>query len=143
MTIDSGVLLVNLRAAGLLLAALVVVNLFVPSRFDWRTDLSRVSLLNRQIFQAHSVFLVLTLALSSALLLTSADVLLVPSRLSRAILLGLTIFWGVRMLMQWFFYSPDIWRGNTFFTVMHVVFSGAWIYMTGVFGTALWWTSRR
>ena len=143
MTIDSGVLLVNLRAAGLLLAALVVVNLFVPSRFGWRADLSRVSLLNRQVFQAHSVFLVLTLALSSALLLTSADVLLVPSRLSRAILLGLTTFWAVRMLMQWFFYSPDIWRGNTFFTTMHVVFSVAWIYMTGVFGTALWWTIRR
>ena len=138
MTIDPGLLLINLRAAGVLLAALVVVNLFVPSRFGWRTDLSRVSLLNRQIFQAHSVFLVLTLALSSALLLTSADALLAPSRLSRAILVGLTIFWGLRMLMQWFFYSADIWRGNRFFTTMHVVFSLAWVYLTTVFGAALW-----
>ena len=138
MRIDPSVLLLNLRAAGVLLAALAVVNLFVPSRFDWRTDLSRVSLLNRQIFQAHSVFLVLILALSSALLLTSADALLEPSRLSRAILLGLTIFWGLRMVMQWFFYSSDIWRGNRFFTTMHVVFSMTWIYLTGVFSVALW-----
>jgi hypothetical protein len=138
MTIDSGLLLMNLRAAGVLLAALVVLNVLVPSRFGWRADLSRVSLLNRQIFQAHSVFLVLTLALSSALLLTSADALLEPSRLSRAILLGLTIFWGLRMLMQWFFYSADIWRGNRFFTTMHVVFSMAWVYLTAVFGAALW-----
>jgi hypothetical protein len=29
-----------------------------------------------------------------------------------------------------------------FFTTMHVVFLETWIYMTGVFGTALWWTSR-
>lgn len=138
MTIDSGLLLTNLRAAGVLLALLVVVNLFVPSRFGWRADLAKLSLLNRQIFQAHSVFLVLILALSSALLLTSADALLEPSRLSRAILLGLTIFWGLRMLMQWFFYSPDIWRGNRLFTTMHVVFSMAWIYMTALFGAALW-----
>ena len=138
MTIDSGLLLVNLRAAGLLLAVLVVVNLFVPSRFGWRADMAKLTLINRQIFQAHSVFLVLILALSSALLLTSADALLEPSRLSRAILLGLTIFWGLRMLMQWFFYSPDTWRGNRFFTTMHVVFSATWIYMTAVFGTALW-----
>jgi hypothetical protein len=142
MTIDSGLLLMNLRAAGLLLAALVVVNLFVPSRFGWRADMAKLSLLNRQIFRAHSVFLVLILALSSALLLTSAEALLEPSRLSRAILFGLTIFWGLRMVMQWFFYSPDIWRGNRFFTTMHVVFSMTWIYMTGVFGTALWWASR-
>ena len=138
MRIDTAFLLVNLRAAGVLLAALVVVNLFVPARFGWRADLSRVSLLNRQIFQVHSVFVVLILALSSALLLTSADALVEPSRLSRAILLGLTIFWGLRMLMQWCFYSPDIWRGHRFFTTMHVVFSMTWIYMTGVFGMALW-----
>lgn len=138
MTIDPSVLLVNLRVAGVLLAGLVVVNLFVPSRFGWRADLSRVSLLNRQIFQAHSVFLVLIVALSSALLLTSADALLEPSRLSRAILAGLTIFWGLRMVMQWFFYSPDIWRGNRFFTTMHVAFSMTWIYLTGVFSVAFW-----
>jgi hypothetical protein len=138
MTIDAATVLFNLRAAGVLLAVLVVVNLFVPSRFGWRADLSRISLLNRQIFQAHSVFLILTLGLSSALLLTSADALVEPSRLARAILLGLTIFWAVRMLMQWFFYSPDIWRGNRFFTAMHVVFSVAWVYMTAVFGAALW-----
>ncbi len=138
MTIDSGLLLMNLRAAGVLLAVLVVVNVFVPSRFAWRADMAKLSLLNRQIFQAHSVFLVLVLALSSVLLLTSADALLEPSRLSRAILLGLTIFWGLRMLMQWFFYSPVIWRGNRLFTTMHVVFSMAWIYMTALFGAALW-----
>lgn len=138
MTIDSGLLLLNLRAAGALLAVLVVVNLLVPSRFGWRADLAKLSLLNRQIFQAHSVFLVLILGLSSALLLTSADALLEPSRLSRAILIGLTIFWGLRMVMQWFFYSPDIWRGNRFFTTMHIAFSVAWIYMTAVFGAALW-----
>jgi len=141
MTIDSGLLLINLRAAGVILAALVVVNLFVPSRFEWHADMAKLTLINRQIFQAHSVFLVLILALSSALLLTSADALLEPSRLSRAILLGLTIFWGLRMVMQWFFYSAEIWRGNRFFTTMHVVFSMAWIYLTGVFGAA-WWSLR-
>ena len=50
---------------------LVVVNLFVPRRFHWREEMARLSLLNRQIFQAHSIFIVLTLALFSALLLTS------------------------------------------------------------------------
>ena len=52
----------------------------------------------------------LVVALTSALLLTSAEALLEPTRLSRAVLLGLTVFWGLRMLMQWFFYSPQVWR---------------------------------
>ena len=138
MTLDPSLLLVQLRSAGVLMAVLVVVNVFVPSRFHWREEMARLSLLNRQIFQAHSIFLVLTLALFSALLLTSSDALLEPTRLARAILIGLTIFWTLRMLMQWWFYSPDVWRGNRFNTAMHYVFSALWIYFVITFAAALW-----
>jgi len=130
-------LVFHLRAVGVLMAMLAVANLFVPGRFNWREELSRVSLLNRQIFQAHTVFIVLLIALMSALFLTCAEALLEPTRLSRAVLTGLTIFWGLRMLMQWFFYSPRVWRGNRFNTTMHWVFSAGWIYVTAVCGLAL------
>ena len=138
MTIHPGVLALHLRAVGLLMAALVVVNLFVPRRFRWREEMASLSLLNRQIFEVHSLFIVLTLALFAALLLTSSDALLEPTRLSRAILIGLTIFWSARMFAQWFYYSPDVWRGDRFRTVMHCVFSVTWVYVTATFGAALW-----
>ena len=138
MTLSHDTLLVHLRLVGVVMASLVVVNLVVPGRFHWREEMSRLSLVNRQIFQAHSVFLVLTLALFSALLLTCGTALLEPTRLSRAVLFGLTVFWGLRMLMQWCFYSPLIWRGHRFNTVMHYVFSVVWVYVTTVFATALW-----
>jgi hypothetical protein len=138
MTLSHEMLLVHLRLVGVVMASLVVVNLVVPGRFHWREEMSRLSLVNRQIFQAHSVFLVLTLALFAALLLTCGAALLEPTRLSRAVLFGLTVFWGLRMLMQWCFYSPLIWRGHRFNTVMHYVFSVVWVYVTTVFGVALW-----
>lgn len=143
MTSHAFLLTTHLRLVGLFMAALVVVNLFVPGRFNWRDELSRVSLLNRQIFEVHAKFLVVTLALLSALLLTSADALVEPTPLARAILLGLTIFWGLRMLAQWFYYSPAVWRGHRFHTVMHVLFSALWIYVTVVFGTALYFVASR
>jgi hypothetical protein len=137
MTIDPSFPLLHLRIVGVLMALLVVVNVCVPYRFHWRDELARLSLLNRQIFQAHSIFIVLTLGLFSALLLSSSEALLEPTRLSRAILIGLTIFWTLRMLMQWFFYSPDVWRGNRFHTTMHYVFSVTWIYIAATFAVAL------
>jgi hypothetical protein len=138
MSIEPHAVLIHLRAVGVLMAALVVVNVVVPFRFHWREEMSRLSLLNRQVFQAHNFFIVLTLALFSVLLLTCSDALLEPTRLSRAILIGLTVFWALRMLMQWCFYSPRLWRGNTFNTVIHCVFSVLWIYVTGTCATALW-----
>jgi hypothetical protein len=140
MTLSPDTLLLHLRLSGVVMASLVVVNLLVPGRFHWREEMSRLSLVNRQIFQAHSVFLVLTLALFSALLLTCGPALLEPTRLSRAVLSGLTIFWGLRMLMQWCFYSPLIWRGHRFNTMMHYAFSVVWVYVTTVFAVALWAT---
>ena len=136
MTPDA-TLVFHLRAVGVLMALLAFANLFVPGRFNWREELSRVSLLNRQIFQAHTIFIVMLIAMMSALFLTCAEALLEPTRLSRAVLAGLTIFWGLRMLMQWFFYSPRVWRGNRFHTVMHGVFSIGWVYVTAVCGLAL------
>jgi hypothetical protein len=138
MTPSPDTLLLHLRLAGVVMASLVVVNVMVPGHFHWREEMSRLSLVNRQIFQAHSVFLVLTLALFSALLLTCGPALLEPTRLSRAVLTGLTIFWGLRMVMQWWFYSPLIWRGHRFNTVMHYTFSVVWVYVTTVFAVALW-----
>jgi hypothetical protein len=139
MTLNSGLIVANLRLTGVLMAGLVVLNTLVPRRFRWREELTRVSALNRQIFQVHTIFLIVTLALFAALLLTSADALVERTRLARATLFGLTLFWGLRMLMQWFYYSPALWRGHTVNTVMHVLFSALWIYFTGVFGAALWW----
>jgi len=136
MTLAPDVLLWHLRATGVLLALLVVVHAFVPGRLRWREELSRLSLVNRQIFEVHTLFIVLVLALLSTLLLTSSDALLTPSRLSRALLFGLTIFWGLRMLTQWFYYSPAVWRGNRFNTLAHCVFSTVWVYMTATFGAA-------
>jgi hypothetical protein len=140
MMLDPHTLLFHLRIVGLVMAGLVVINLFVPRCFHWREEMARLSLLNRQIFEAHAVFLVLTLALISALLLTCGDALLEPTRLSRAMLIGLTIFWTLRMLMQWGFYSPEIWRGHRFNTAMHYAFSAIWVYVSTVFAAALWAT---
>lgn len=137
MTAAPATLLAHLRIVGLMMAGLVVVNAFVPRRFHWREEMARLSLLNRQIFEAHAIFLVLTLALFSALLLTCSDALLEPTRLSRAILIGLTIFWTLRMVMQWGFYSSAIWRGHPFNMTMHYVFSAVWVYVTTVFAAAL------
>jgi hypothetical protein len=143
MTVNPDFLLLNLRIVGLMMVALVVVNLLVPKQFHWREEMARLSLLNRQIFQIHSVFLTLVLGMFAALLLLYGRDLLEPTRLARAILIGLTIFWTLRMLMQWFFYSPEVWRGDRLKTIMHGVFSVMWIYVTSVFGAALYFVASK
>jgi len=129
-------LIVHLRLVGVFMAALVVLNLFVPRHLRWREDLQRIQLVNRQIFEVHAIFIVLVLGMFAVLLLSSSEALLEPSRLSRLLLGGLTIFWGLRLLAQWFYYSPATWRGDRLRTLAHYGFSAAWIYVTAVFAAA-------
>jgi len=135
-------MIVHLRIVGALMAALVLVHAFIPARLGWREELARLSTINRQIFQVHTMFIVLLLAMFAVLFGAYAEALLEPTPLSRAVLAGLTIFWTLRMLTQWFYYSPDTWRGNRVNTIVHTVASAVWIYVATVCATALWTNIR-
>jgi hypothetical protein len=127
-----------MRVAGGLLLVLALLNLYVPKRFDWAIELPRLSLLNRQIMVVHAGFIVLILLLMAALSLALPQDLMAPSRLSRALLAAMSLFWFVRLLVQWFIYDPRIWRGNRVYTAMHFVFTALWIYFSATFAFALW-----
>lgn len=131
-------MIVHLRIVGVLMVLLVVMHLFVPAKLRWREELARLSPINRQIFQVHTMFIVLLLAMFAVLFAGYAEALLAPGPLSRAVLGGLTIFWTLRLLTQWFVYSPEVWRGNRCNTAVHAVISVVWIYVAGVCATALW-----
>lgn len=128
----------HLRLVGVLLFVLLTLNFVLPRRFHWREELARLSLFNRQIFIVHAMFICLTLAMFGALSLFYAPALLQPHPLAKAVLAGLTLFWFVRLLVQWFVYSPDLWRGKRFETFVHILFSGLWLYFTATYGLALW-----
>lgn len=131
-------LLVHLRIVGVLLWLVAALNLALPRRFHWKEELAKVSLLTRQIFHVHAFFILLTIVLMGTLVAVYPQTLLEPSPLARLVLIGLTIFWGTRLVFQWFVYDRRLWRGQTFNTVVHFVFTIVWTYFTGTFAWALW-----
>jgi len=122
----------HLHIAGAILLLLAVLHAFFPRHFRWREELASISLLTRQIFYVHHFFIALTVGLMGLLTLSSAHDLL-DSSVGRRILLGLSVFWFVRLFFQLFVYSPKLWRGKLFETVVHLLFTVLWIYLTCVF----------
>jgi hypothetical protein len=80
----------------------------------------------------HTFFLALALFLMGVLCLTSANEI-VETELGKKLALGLGIFWGLRLLFQFFVYSTEHWKGKSFETTIHVLFSALWTYITIVF----------
>lgn len=128
----------HLRVAGGLLLLLAALHPFLPKALGWRSDLAKLTLVNRQIFLVHVGFIVLLLVLFGLLALCRAADLAAPSPLARAVLLGLTVFWGLRLVTQLFVYDRSLWRGQPARTLVHVAAAILWSYLAAVFGWGFW-----
>lgn len=81
----------------------------------------------------HTFFIGLIVFLMGLLCLLASDDLLNTS-LGHKILKGFSIFWGFRLIMQFFGYSSIIWKGKKFETTIHIIFALFWFYLTTLFG---------
>jgi len=111
---------------------------FFPKELGWKEDLAKLTLLNRQVFLVHTGFIMLILVLFGVLALGFTADLVAASRLAAAVLGGLTLFWGSRLITQQFIYDRALWRGNRRNTILHILATLFWIYLTAVFGWG-WW----
>ncbi len=128
---------IHIKIIGFILLPLGMIHIIFPRFFNWKKELSTLTLINRQMMQVHTFFIALIVILMGILCLTgSSD--LVTTKLGKSICLGMGIFWGVRALFQFFVYSPKLWRGKTFETFIHIIFSFIWIYFTTVFIRIAW-----
>jgi hypothetical protein len=124
----------HLKIIGFLLIALSLVHVIFPKYFNWDKELKSLSLINRQMMTVHTFFIALTVLLMGLLCLTSSAELTETS-LGKKISLGLGIFWTIRLIIQFFGYSTDLWKGKKFETLMHITFSLLWAYLSAVFLT--------
>lgn len=123
---------VHLKIIGALFILLAVIHVMFPRYFQWKEQLYSLSLINRQMMYIHTFFIALTVLLMGMLCLTSAHDL-IHTNLGQKVALGFAIFWSIRLLVQFFGYSPTLWKGKVFEFTVHVVFSCFWVYVSAVF----------
>jgi hypothetical protein len=124
------------KVAGVLLIVLSALHAVFPKYFKWEAELIFLSLVNRQMFYIHTFFIALLLLLMGLLCLTSAPELINTS-LGKKVSLGLAVFWLARLVIQFFGYSSELWRGKKFETSIHILFSVLWMYFCWVFVSAV------
>ena len=122
----------HLKITGIVLVPLALLHVIFPKYFRWKSELSFISDINRQMMYVHAFFIALIVFLMGMLCLTSSSEL-ATTTLGKRVSLALAIFWMARLLIQFFGYSSLLWKGRTFETTVHVCFSLLWTYLTGVF----------
>ncbi|MGI8467635.1 MAG: hypothetical protein ACR2N3_04210 [Pyrinomonadaceae bacterium] len=122
----------HLNVVGFLLIGLAIVHAVFPKYFNWKDECQSLSLINRQMFYVHTFFIVLTLFLMGLFCLTETQKI-IETDVGKTVALGFGIFWFALLVIQFFVYSSELWRGKTFETVIHILFSILWIYLSAIF----------
>jgi hypothetical protein len=125
---------IHFKTIGVLLIILAFVHIIFPKYFKWKQELKSLSLINQQMMTIHTFFIALVVFLMGLLCLISATEL-ADTKLGKTISLGLAIFWTIRLIVQFFGYSPQLWKGKTFETIVHILFSAFWVYINIIFWT--------
>ncbi|ADY29911.1 MULTISPECIES: hypothetical protein [Cellulophaga] len=125
---------IHIYIIGTLLMVLALVHIIFPKYFNWKIELQTLALINRQMMTTHTFFIALTVFLMGLLCVTSATEL-IETTLGNKVVLGLAIFWTFRLFFQFFVYSKKLWKGKKFETIIHIIFSVFWVYLSTVFFT--------
>lgn len=123
---------IHFKIIGILLMILALMHIFFPKYFNWKEELKALSLINRQMMKVHMFFIAFVVLLIGLLCFTSVTDL-TQTKLGKTISFGLGVFWATRFFFQLFIYSPKLWKGKTFETIIHIVFIFLWTYLSGVF----------
>ena len=122
----------QLKIIGFILIALSLIHLTFPKKFNWKEEFKSVSLINKEMMYIHTFFIGLIILLNGLLcILCASD--LINTNLGKKISLGLFIFWCFRLLFQFIGYSSRLWKGKSFETIIHVLFTILWFYLTTIF----------
>lgn len=119
----------QLKIIGISLIILALIHSIFPTYFNWKHDLKPLLLVNRQMMIVHTFFIALTVLLMGILCLMNSNDLLETS-LGKTICFGFGIFWTIRLVFQFFVYSPKLWKGKRFETIIHIIFSMIWFYLS-------------
>jgi hypothetical protein len=127
----------HLKTIGLLCIGMGLIHVIFPKYFNWEKDLQSISLINKQLMYVHAFFIGLIVLLIGVFCIYSSEDI-IHTKLGKQLALGLFIFWFIRLLFQFFVYSPKLWKGKLFETSVHIIFSCLWTYFSSVFFLIYW-----
>jgi hypothetical protein len=126
-------LIVCLWAAGVLQLLVASANFFAVKELDYPGNLAKVSPMVRAVFVVQNVYVVLVLLANALLCFLFAPDLAGASALGRFLAGYLAVFWGLRVLIQLFFYPAEAKRKHP---LINAVFLAATLFLCAVFAVA-------
>ena len=130
---------IGLLTAGAGQLAIAILNLWLVQLLKWEQDVAAMSVLVREVFQVHKIFITITVGLFGVwTLLFAGEMAYEPTRMAKALAAGIGLFWGIRTLLQVTYYSASHWKGKPKETAVHFTLLLVYGGMACTYGLVVW-----
>lgn len=130
-------LIIALQLAGLGQIILVLASIAIPRCLQWSEGLAGLRPLLRQMFWTYAVYVTGVHLFAGVVTLFAATELTNGSFVSTAVCLLMALWWGARVLIQFFFFDRSDIPNTLFNKLAEVGLVALFIYLTAVYSWAI------
>jgi hypothetical protein len=122
--------------AGLGQLALAFGSLLVPKLLRWRSDTAKLRPLTRQVFWTYAAYIWVTNSCFGVVSTFAPEWLLDGSALARVVTGYIAVYWGARLLVQFFYFDRSEAPPGALYKWAEVALVGLFVFLTGAYGYA-------
>ncbi len=112
----------------------LVAAALVPGKLNWKEELAKLSPFLRSMFWVYGAFIFLTILSLGLVTAVNFRELAAGSTLSRSVCAFITVFWGLRLIVQFFVFDASEYLTNWFYKAGYHGLTVTFVYQTAVYG---------
>lgn len=113
----------------------LIASAIVPFRLNWKTEFQGLRRLHRQMYWVYGGYVVLSIIAFGLISLFHAEELASGSGLARSFCLYVSVFWGIRLLLQGVLDARE-YLTNWWLKLGYHALTGLFLYFAAVYGWA-------
>lgn len=108
----------------------LIASFQVPYRLRWKEDLAKLTSFNRKLMWVHGGFTVYTIIAFGAMSLALHEEMLRGDRAALALAFFMGLYWLLRIIVDFAYYSHEDWPSGTLFRVGHVLLTALFVFLS-------------
>jgi hypothetical protein len=117
----------------------LIASFQVPYRLHWKEDLAQLTSFNRKLMWVHGGFTVYTIIAFGAMTLALHKEILRGDRAALLLASFIGVYWLLRILVDFTYYSHRDWPEGAAFRIGHVLLTSLFVFLsTSYLGVTLW-----
>ena len=115
-------------------ALVLVASSQVPKELEWHEDLQSLSSLNRKLLWTYGGFIVLTIVSFGILTAVFHGEFVAGNPVALGLSAMIAVFWGARILVDFFYFSHDDWPEGVEYIVGHALLTSLFVLLVAIYG---------